>query len=339
MIACILSLALIAADPPLGYVAYRAPGPIVVDGRLDDEGWRGVPWTDPFIDIEGEARPRPRFRTRAKLCWDDAFLYIAADLEEPDVSGTLTEHDAVIFHDNDFEVFIDPDGDNHEYYEFEINALNTGWDLRLVKPYRDGGPALNEWEIPGLKTAVHVRGTLNDPSDEDEGWSVEIALPWAVLDEFTSMDCPPRDGDRWRVNFSRVEWRHLVVDGRYAKVPETREDNWVWSPQGAIDMHRPERWGFVQFSTAPVGTADFVPDPSLAARDFLIRVYDAQKAYRQEHGEWAGSLEALDVSVPEDLDSPALATTDDGYVATVASPADGGRRWAIRQDSRLTVAP
>lgn len=46
-----------------------------------------------------------------------------------------------------------------------MNALNTGWDLRLPKPYKDGGPALNEWEIHGLKTAVHIDGTLNDPSD------------------------------------------------------------------------------------------------------------------------------------------------------------------------------
>ena len=65
--------------------------------------------------------------------------------------------DAVIYHDNDFEVFIDPDGDNHLYYELEINALGTEWDLLLVKPYRDGGPAVNAWDIQGLRTAVHVR--------------------------------------------------------------------------------------------------------------------------------------------------------------------------------------
>ena len=338
MIAGFIALTLIAADPPLGYVTYRAPGPIAVDGRLDDEGWRGVPWTDPFVDIEGDARPRPRFRTRAKLCWDDAYLYIAADLEEPDVWGTLTAHDAVIFQDNDFEVFIDPDGDNHNYYEFEINALNTGWDLRLVKPYRDGGPALNEWEIPGLKTAVHVRGTLNDPTDVDEGWSVEIALPWAVLGEFTSMDCPPRDGDRWRVNFSRVEWRHLVADGRYARVPETREDNWVWSPQGVVDMHRPATWGEVQFSTGPIGAVPFTPDPAVPARDFLNEVYEAQRLYREEHGEWAGSLRVLGLELSEGLHSFRLEATADGYRRdAVSSSADGDRRWTIRQDSLLKV--
>ena len=165
---------------PRGYVCYRAHTPLEIDGKLDKPQWKAVPWTDDFVDIEGDKKPRPRFRTRAKMLWDDTYLYIGADLEDPHVWATLTEHDSVIYHDNDFEVFIDPDGDNHDYYELEINALNTEWDLRLVKPYRDGGPALNSWEIPGLKKAVHVDGTLNDPRDTDRGWSVELALPWKV---------------------------------------------------------------------------------------------------------------------------------------------------------------
>ena len=57
------------------------------------------------------------------------------------------------------------------------------------------------------------------------------------------------------MNCSRVEWRHQVVDGKYRKVPRTKEDNWVWSPQGVIDMHRPEKWGVVQFSTDKPGAA------------------------------------------------------------------------------------
>ena len=331
----------VTTEDARSYVCYQAPGPISVDGRLDDDGWAGIPWTELFIDIEGDVRPKPRFETRAKMAWDHEYFYIAADLKEPHVWGTLTEHDSVIFRDNDFEVFIDPDGDNHEYYEFEMNALNTGWDLRLVKPYRDGGPALNEWEIPGLKTAVHVRGTLNDPSDEDEGWSLEIAMPWSVLAEFTETASPPKDGDKWRVNFSRVEWQINIVDGRYEKVPNTREDNWVWSPQGVIDMHRPEFWADVQFSTAPVGSDEFQPDPARPARDFLVRVYQAQKAFQRENGRWATSAEELGMD-SEEAATLQIEESGDGYVASVEVPLDGAsspQRWTIRQDSRITPAP
>jgi hypothetical protein len=43
-------------------------GKIAIDGRLDDPAWRAAPWTGDFVDIEGAGKPRPRFRTRAKIC-------------------------------------------------------------------------------------------------------------------------------------------------------------------------------------------------------------------------------------------------------------------------------
>src|SRR6185436_18625535 len=176
-----------------------------IDGRLDEAAWQSAAWTDEFVDIEGDRRPKPRFKTRAKMLWDDTCFYIATQFEEPHVWGTLTKHDSVIFHDNDFEVFIDPDGDNHEYYEFEINALNTTWDLLLPRPYRDEGLGISNWEIAGLRSAVHVDGTINRPGDVDRGWTIEIAVPWKALGELARRPWPPREGDQWRINFTRVE--------------------------------------------------------------------------------------------------------------------------------------
>src|SRR5256885_15745261 len=86
--------------PPKGYVCHRLAGPITIDGKLNDRAWRDVPWTADFVDIEGNVRPRPRLRTRAKMAWDDRYFYVAAAMEEPHVWATLTRHDAVIFHDN-----------------------------------------------------------------------------------------------------------------------------------------------------------------------------------------------------------------------------------------------
>ncbi len=325
---------------PRHYICYRARKPLRIDGKLDDEAWRDAPWTEEFVDIEGDAKPKPRFRTRAKMLWDDQYFYIGAELEEPHVWATLTEHDSVIFQDNDFEVFIDPDGDNHNYYEIEINALNTEWDLRLPKPYRDGGPALNEWEIPGLKTAVFVDGTLNGPRDTDRGWSVEMAIPWKVLAEFAGCPAPPRDGDQWRVNFSRVEWQIRIVNGRYQKVPNTPEDNWVWSPQGVIDMHRPETWGYVQFSTAPSGRARFRPDPTYHARLRLMEVYHAQRAFRQANGRWAGNPAELRYYLPARVPGgePEIQLVGDGYIASLRVRV-GSKPVTVkvREDSRLWV--
>ncbi len=257
----LLSLALLisfnttlsAQVAPKEYVCQRATGKIVIDGKLNEAAWRKAPATDLFVDIEGDAKPRPRFATRAKMLWDARYFYLGAELDEPHVWGTLTKRDSVIFHDNDFEVFIDPNGDRDEYYELEINALNTVWDLFLPKPYRDGGKAQDSWDIVGLKTAVQIRGTLNNPRDTDKGWTVEMALPWQALGEYAHKPAPPNDGDQWRINFSRVEWQHEIVDSKYRKVANTKEDNWVWSPQGVVDMHRPEMWGYVHFSNGLKG--------------------------------------------------------------------------------------
>ena len=326
---------------PRGYVCRPAGKPPRIDGRLDDPAWKNAAWTERFVDIEGSRKPKPRFHTRAKMLWDKTHFYIAADMIEPHVWGTLTKHDSVIFHDNDFEVFIDPDGDTHEYYEFEMNALNTGWDLFLPRPYKDGGRADNSWEIPGLKTAVAVRGTLGDPSDTDFGWSVEIAIPWTALARSANRPSPPRSGDQWRVNFSRVEWKHLVQDGKYRKVPKMREDNWVWSPQGIIDMHRPEMWGYVQFSDGTTATK-FRPDPSWPARVALMTVYHHQKSFIGKHKKWAGSLQELglaDNRWPGVVAPPKIKRTTAGYVASVAIKTGNGRtrQYQVRADSKLNV--
>ena len=309
----------------------------MIDGRLDDAAWREAPWTDDFADIEGDLKPRPRYRTRAKMLWDDQFFYIAAELDDPHVWATLKQHDSVIFQDNDFEVFIDPDGDNHAYYEYEINALNTDWDLFLQRPYRDGGPALNGWEIVGLKSGTHVNGTLNDPSDKDRGWTVELAFPWKALGHYTDRPSPPRDGDQWRLNFSRVEWEPVVEGKTTKKVAGKREDNWVWSPQGVVDMHRPERWGFVQFSIGEPGKAAFRPDPAQPVRDRLMAVYHAQNTYRAKHKSWSDSAKRLDL--PPGSPQPELVLSGEGYRASITlEPIEGRRRetWTIRQNSRIT---
>lgn len=241
------------------YVAPHASAPVTIDGHIGEEAWQRAPWTAAFVDIRGLHHAAPQWETRAKLLWDEEHLYVAASLEEPHLWATLTERDAIIYRDHDFEVFLDPESDGVAYYEFEVNALGTMFDLFLDKPYRDGGSADIAWDADGLDWAVALDGSLNDPADQDRGWTVEIAIPWRSLVPPGSsvIRPPPRDGEAWRVNFSRVQWPLRVVDGRYEKVREPvdwtdhPEDNWVWSPQGAINMHMPERWGVVEFRTIP----------------------------------------------------------------------------------------
>jgi hypothetical protein len=313
---------------PRAYVCARAESPPVIDGRLDDPAWQASAWTEDFVDIMGPSRPAPLHRTRARMLWDDERFYVGAEITEPHVWGTLTERDAVVFHDNDFEVFLDPDGDTHGYYELEVNAIGTVWDLYLARPYRDGGPAVEGWDIRGLRCAVHVDGTVNDPTDTDRGWSVEIAIPWAALGDPRTPHVPA-PGDRWRVNFSRVQWRTRVAGGRYEKL-EGQEDNWVWSPQGLVNMHYPEMWAYVQFSLR--ASDAFVPEPDAGERWFLRRVYYRQRAWRNGHGAFAADLDALGLEPPPGSRFEMHATPR-LFEASLALPS--GRALVIDHEGRL----
>ena len=328
---------------PERVVVYKTSSLLRIDGTLDDVAWQATSWSSAFVDIRGGSAPAPRLRTRVKMLWDNEAFYFAAELEEPDVWATLTTRDSVIFHDNDFEVFIDPDGDTHEYYELEVNALGTEWDLFLVRPYRDGGPPIDAWDIAGLRTGINVNGTLNSPGDRDGGWTVELALPWRSLREAAAERRPPTAGDQWRVNFSRVQWHTDVKDGAYVKRvnPTTgrplAEDNWVWSPQGAIDMHMPERWGFVQFSDRLAGASKepFVDRPNERVKWALRRLYLRQRQHRATHGRYATDLAALNVAniVVDGLAfTPVLESTANLY--EIRAPGVEGVTMHIRQDGR-----
>lgn len=330
---------------PEQYVCYRTDAPLDIDGRMGEDAWQKAAWTDEFEDIEGPVKPAPLFRTRAKMLWDDDYFYMAAYLDEPHIWANLTKRDSVIFHDNDFEVFIDPNGDTHRYYELEMNALNTVWDLFLDRPYRDKCYPMFHWNIGGLKTAVHLDGTINDPSDTDKGWSVEIAIPWAVLKECAGCSCPPKSGDQWRLGFSRVEWRTEVVDGKYVKTKDPKtgkrypEYNWVWSPQGWINMHMPECWGFVQFSDKIAGEGEdaFVFNNDENAKWALRKIYYAQRKYREENNAFTTDLDALDIGSVQ-LEGfvwpPEIQLTWNLYEARIMS-SDKTRSWHINHVGRV----
>lgn len=284
-------------NPPV-YHCRRAEKPFLLDGRIDKPFWEDAPFTSAFLDIEGEHMEHPRFLTRAKLLWDDENLYIGAQLDGSEIWGYVTKRDDVIFQDNDFEIFIDPDSDTQQYYEFEMNVLNTLWDLFLPTAYRDNGSGLNGYDIHGLRTAVFVDGIVNDPSASNRSWSVEVVIPFASLTECLPQKRAPRAGEYYRVNFSRVQWKTDVKDGKYQKRtnPSTGrtlpEDNWVWAPTGVINIHYPELWAFVFFTGT--GDMDLYAIPEDEYRKWELRkLYYAQHIFLDLNGHYSNHLEEL----------------------------------------------
>jgi len=258
--------------PRSEYACYRAAGPIVIDGKLDEKAWKDTVPTPVFGDIvTGEA---PRYAVRAKLLWDDRRVYLAYEVEDPNVwahktmrgdpmaadgppgyltriEGAPVEPDWGGYRESFVKLYVDPDGDGANYTEMHVSPLDKVCDKWQERSWSEdtrermglaGDPNPHpEWDCPGLRTAVSIQGTLNDPYDVDRGWTVEMAIPFASLKQFAGESaCPPRPGDTWRMHLGR----------RYRASPEAERTDvtyWTWPMTGVLDCHEPDEWGYVTF--------------------------------------------------------------------------------------------
>jgi len=329
---------------PETYVCHFTKEAITIDGKDTESSWIKTSWSNEFVDIEGDLKPNPTHPTHVKMLWDSTYFYFFAKMEEPHIWATLKNRDDIVYHDDDFEIFIDPDGDSHNYYEFEWNAINTLWDLILLKPYRaDNLPkVLFEWNVTDVKSAVHIEGTLNDASDEDEFWTIEIAIPWFALNELSPESHRPGDGVQWRVNFSRVDWtmdndgkdytKRLTASGE--KIPP---DNWVWSPTGRINMHMPEMWGFVKFSNAPPSqhSHEFDISNDEKIKWALWNMYWQQINYKKKNRKFMTQLEQFAIPKVDNCSfEPSLFTTP--YSFEISNPSfDKKGHWVIQNDGKI----
>lgn len=332
--------------PPQNYVVYQTSNPILIDGKADETDWTKADWTASFIDIEGNSKSKPTYTTRVKMLWDKDGLYLLAELEEPHVWAYYQQRDQIVYHENDFEIFIDPDCDSRNYFEFEVNAANTLFDLFLPKPYRDGGNPLLTYDALGFKSAVSIDGTLNNPADRDKKWSVELFIPFSSLKVENVRTPVPACGEVWKIDFSRVEWQTLIVDGKYIKKKDNKtgkflnENNWVWSATGEINMHVPERWGMIQFSKETIGKgmAQFQMPPDEELRKLLWLTYYKQSEYKRRTGNFAQSLEQISVPEQVQLDSGIkvsldLKITKSGYLVNLTTGA--GAKFRISENGLL----
>jgi len=241
---------------PRQYVAYRAIDDIAIDGRLNESSWKNADWTEKFVHIVFEPYRNPHLATRAKVIWDDEYLYFGGELEEPNIIADITENDAVIYRDNDFEIFLDVDDDTRNYVEVEFNALGTVWDLC----FREKGDAPMGWPKPdsppfnvgGIQVAVRTDGTVNYPNDTDEGWTFECAIPWTSLQPHcvTGRTLTQR-GTCIRTCFSRVQGN---ISPEWRITDFTREEgvDWLWSPAMVYSAHNKESYGKILLSDRTV---------------------------------------------------------------------------------------
>lgn len=181
-----------------------ATGEIKIDGKADEAAWKNAPVISDFVVGWLPGGPKPsKSATRARLLWDDKNLYFFADMDDHDLYADVKEHDGDTWYNDVFELFFKPTKEKRSYYEFEISPANTVFDMFV--PSRGSG-GVRRWVRHHdfhLKTAVALRGTLNTYEDQDQGWSLEGAIPWA---DFSRTGGKPNAGDVWDFTLTRYDY-------------------------------------------------------------------------------------------------------------------------------------
>ena len=212
------------------YTIRSTKKPPVIDGKLDDASWRDAVAVDLVSSFDG--RPVAR-RTTLRMLWDNEFIYAAFDAEDPDVWGTFRNHDDPIYEEEVVELFFDADGDGATYNELQVSPHNVTFDAEFQVRRGDLTQA-KKWESQ-MTSAVTVDGTLDENSDRDRGWKVEMRIPIARLTHVPRI--PPKPGDLWRFNAYRLE--HLVR--------RKQGEGQAFSPLYVGDFHHLPRFGELLF--------------------------------------------------------------------------------------------
>ncbi len=212
---------------------------ITIDGKLEEPAWARAASTGPFVDVgSGRENKRMLVQGSARLLWDAQKLYVGFEVSDKTVHGGFPKdaRDPHLWEKDTVEIMADPDGDgdNQDYYELQVNPQNLVFDTQYDgynSPNGNGrGPFGHEEWSAKLESAVVVHGTLDDDSDQDAGYTVEIAVPWSSFAK--AERSPPVSNDTWRMNF------YAMQDNGGA----------AWSPiLGQGNFHRASRFGRVRF--------------------------------------------------------------------------------------------
>lgn len=231
-VVAVVAVASLQAQAPVPrYDVKRASTPIVVDGRLDDAAWirASAPVTLQFLwDNQTGAKQK----TAARVMWDAQALYLGFEADDADITARFLQRDDPTYQDDAVEFFVNPDPKQEAvYYGFEMNVRGVLYDYLNY----NSRTLFKRWDATGMQIATTMRGTLNERTDTDTGWTLEAAIPWSNFEELSRR--PPAAGAVWKANFNR--WDGVAPARRMS----------IWSdPQNTTSWpHVPARFGELVF--------------------------------------------------------------------------------------------
>ncbi|NIA14263.1 MAG: hypothetical protein GWP08_09285 [Nitrospiraceae bacterium] len=210
------------------FQALHVQGPIEIDGVLDEDDWKRAA---PLKMVTRWNKTRTKYRGVVYVLWDEEYAYFACDFEDSDLYAEVEEHDGKTWNDDAFEVFLQPEPGETDYFEIHVTARGTTMDLKVPAARDQEFEDQVKWES-GMKGAVELDGTLNKLRDRDVGWTAEMRIPWAAFAETAR---PPKAGDAWRFAACRYDYTahgespiyHATARFKELSFHRTQEYDWL----------------------------------------------------------------------------------------------------------------
>ncbi len=225
-ILCSVLLAAAAWAQPRTYTVYRAQTPPKIDGLLDDDCWRAVPWQTGFTLLGGGEVAEPA-QTEFAMAWDDASLYVAVRCTDSAMDRLVAKAEdgsKDLLHDDHVEIFLAPEKQRDDYAQFAVNSLGKKIDLSYQAKKETAAQAISKG---GQWISACRRGKTS--------WELEMALPLAAL------KIEPREGVAFVGNIGRVRWAD----------PPAKPINYTWTPQAEAFDHDTAAFGLFKLAGAP----------------------------------------------------------------------------------------
>jgi hypothetical protein len=218
---------------PRRAVIPKLSGEVKLDGRLDDPVWRRAAVLQPFFPNRGEGRDSEA--TEVRLWYDDIALHLGWVCTDRDIQATLTNRDSMFWNEEVVEFFVTPDK-LEQYFELQWNPLGGVFDAIIHNQLAPDGVSqkfTGDWSYTakGMRSAVHVDGTVGNSADVDRRWTVEVTVPFSDLGLGA-----PKPGTVWRGNFYR-----------FSRGANNPEQQLAWSPTRLPGFHQPSRFGYLEF--------------------------------------------------------------------------------------------
>jgi hypothetical protein len=159
-----------AAQPGPPLTIQRLAGDVVLDGDLDDAGWRGVTPITHWLETNVSDNTEPQVKNVAWLAYDEHYLYAGFRFDDPEpgrIRAPLGDHDNLSGFTDYGGVIVDSRNDGHTAQLFLANARGLQYDaLTSDVSGEDSSPDFF-WDAAGKITAT--------------GWNLEIRIPFSSL--------------------------------------------------------------------------------------------------------------------------------------------------------------